>query len=105
MRYTSRTADIQPTAPITKVFTHLAAFAGSTELTVPENMDKKIEKKGKFCTKSIYSPSFFSLAEISSKSSVWYLRYSRMVRESISAVTDTETTIPVSTSPLGTGLI
>ena len=105
MRYTSSTADIQPTAPITTVFSHLAAFAGRTELTVPENMDKIMEKKGKFCTKSIYSPSFFSLAEISSRSSVWYLRYRRMVRDSISAVTETDTTMPVSTSPLGTGLI
>ena len=87
------------------VFTHFAAFLGSTEQTVPENMDSMMEKNGKFCTKSIYSPSFFNLVEISSRSSVWYRRYRRIVRESISAVTDTDTTIPVSTRPLGMGLI
>ena len=54
---------------------------------------------------SHYFPSFFNWVLISSKSSVWYLRYRRMVRDSISAVTDTDTTMPVSTSPLGMGLI
>ena len=61
--------------------------------------------KRKILYKCHYSPSFLSLVEISSKSSVWYLRYRRMVRDSISAVTETDTTIPVSTSPLGIGFM
>ena len=44
--------------------------ADRTELTIPANMDRMIEKNGKFCTNATYNPSFFRRVEISSRSSV-----------------------------------
>jgi hypothetical protein len=57
-------------AVITRRLTILAARPGSMEHMVPENRLNRIEKKGKLQTKSIYLPSFFNCAAISSKSSV-----------------------------------
>ena len=52
-RYRRSTADISPTAAMTRRFTAFAAFAGNTEQMVPEKRLIKIEKKGKLQIKSI----------------------------------------------------
>jgi len=67
---TNSHADNAPTASTIKVFKRLAHFPGSTEETIPENMDIIIEKKGTFCTNAIYISSFLSFADISSRSRV-----------------------------------
>ncbi len=43
---------------MTKVFTHLAAFAGRTEQIDPENSDSMMEKNGKLRIKSITFPPY-----------------------------------------------
>ncbi len=54
----------------TAVYLFLAALPFKPELIIPANRQSKMDIAGKFCTKSIYSPSFFNLMEISSRSSV-----------------------------------
>ena len=53
--------------------TRFAHFPSSTEDTMPANMERMMEKNGKFCTNSIYRSSFRYCIRISSMSSEPYL--------------------------------
>ena len=48
--------DIPPIMAMTAAFTRLARFPSRTEHSGPENRDRIMDMKGKFCTKAIISP-------------------------------------------------